>query len=285
MNLRLATLQRFAILVTVALALAYTLLLLPLVRRQREQEGPRGALRERLARASVEAGLERGTGFDVIAGRLAALRSAAEGFDAAVAEAQPRLAQPPEVRARLEHPFQLVEFLNESQRRLEELAALAQAAKVTLTPGLPRGFPRYQPEVAQPELLWVQLALITRVVRTAVRAGVREVKEISVNPLPLQEIAEYGPPPATAMATAAAPRRPDLRAHLTAVGSVDALGRLLYALALTPEELKAAGLPEDLAGRPALFIDQILLRRTQLEAAEEAQLEVVVSTVVPGEGA
>lgn len=59
-----------------------------------------------------------------------------------------------------------------------------------------------------------------------------------------------------------------LRVHLSAVGNVDAIGRLLLALALTPEELKRTGLPEELAGCPALFLDHVLIRRNQLDAAE-----------------
>ncbi|MBL9137020.1 MAG: hypothetical protein JNK85_14205 [Verrucomicrobiales bacterium] len=281
MNLRLATLQRLVVLGVVVLASAYLAVLRPLAARVDQEENPIAGLREDLAKATLEAGLPRGTDFFTLSNRLSELRAASSAFSAAERESLPRLEHPSEIRNRLEEPFQLVEFLNESQRRLEELAAQAQAGRVTLTPGLPRGFPRYQPELAHPELLWIQLATVNRVIKTAIRAGVREVGEVSVEPLPLQEPAEVGPLPPPGFSPAPATNAwTVLRVHVTTVGTMDALGKLLVALSLSPEELKRTGLSEDLAARPALFIDQLLLRRNQLEAAEQAQLELVVSTVV-----
>src|SRR5690606_33333669 len=147
-------------------------------------------LRQRLATATLEAGLPRETDFVALRTHLRSLERAAEEFSEAQRKSLPRLEHPPEVRERLEEPFQYVEFLNESQRRVEELTALAQSNRVALTPGLARGFPRYQPEVARPELLWVQLATINRVVRTAIRVGVREISQVSVEPLPVIEPSE-----------------------------------------------------------------------------------------------
>ncbi|MGE3312245.1 MAG: hypothetical protein AB7O66_19955, partial [Limisphaerales bacterium] len=240
------------------------------------------ALTQQLAQATAEAGQPVGTGFDALSNRLQAHRDTSQEFTAALRETMPRLEQPPEIRSRLEEPFQLVEFLNESQRRVEELQAAAQAAKVALTPGLARGFPSYKGELANPELLWVQLAMVNRAVRTAIQVGVRQIREVSVEPLPVQEIAEYAPAglPPTPAPAATAVDLATLRLHLTAVGSADSLGRLMVALAMTPEELKRLGFPEDLGGRPALFIDQVLIRRNELEAVEQVQLELVVSTVV-----
>jgi len=288
MNLRTSTLQQILLLAVLALAIAYVSMLRPLVRRAGDADGPNNELRDKLTAATLAAGLPKGTSFNALSNRLETLRAASEAFANAVRETLPRLEHPPEVRARLEEPFQLVEFLNESQRRLEELASLAQATRGTLTPGLPRGFPRYQPEVARPELLWVQLATVNRLIRTALKSGLRDVREVSVEPLPLIEPVEAPPnvpllPPVAAPPANATNRWATVRVHLTAVGNVDAIGKLLLALALTPDELKRTGLPDDLAGRPALFLDRLLIRRNQLDAAEQAQLELVVSTVVANE--
>jgi hypothetical protein len=285
MNLRTATLQRLLLLATGGLAIAYLTLVQPIARRVVAEDAPIADLRQRLERATLEAGLARDTSFESLAARLGSLRSSADALSAAVREALPRLEHPDETRARLEEPFQLFAFLNESQRRLDEIGALAQAAKVTVTPGLATGLPTYKQELARPELLWVQLATLHRVVRTAIRAGVREIREVSVEPLPLAETAEFGPalPPTAATPPQGTNRWTTLRVHLTTVGSVDALGKLLLAVALTPEELKRTGLPAELAGQPALFLERFLLRRNQLDAAEQAQLELVVATVVPNE--
>lgn len=283
MTLPMATQQRLMILVVIALAMAYLGVLRPLARRVLDEDTPLRQLRQDLTQATLEAGLPRGTDFAALSNRLSALRSAYAGFTTAEREALPRLDPPPELQRRLEEPFQFVEFLNESQRRVEQLTSLAQSAKVKLTPGLARGFPSYQADLATPELLWVQLAVIHRVVRTAIQAGVTEIREISVAPLPLAipatEPGSSLPPP-----SAAGPPSPDpwhhLRLHLSASGSVDALVRLLLGLALTPEELEALRLPADLGERPALFLDHLLLRREQVESAEQAELDVVISTLI-----
>ncbi len=282
MNLRLATLQRLAIMALVGLAIAYLGLLRPLARRVVEEEGPMANLMEQLRKATVEAGLPPGISFGTLSNRLQALRFSSEDFSVAIRESLPRLEQPPAIKSRLEEPFQLVEFLNDSQRRVEELQAAAQAGKVALTPGLARGFPSYKAELASPELLWVQLAMVNRAVRTAIRVGVSEVREVSVEPLPIQETADYGPavPPQMVGVGRSTNHWATLRLHLTAVGSVDAVGRLMLALSMTPEEIKPSGLPEDLGGRPAFFIDHVLMRRNELQPAEQVQLELVVSTVV-----
>lgn len=286
MNLRTATLQRLLVLAVIALAIAYLALLRPLSRRVLDEETPLRDLREQIARATLEAGLPRGTPFETLSNRLVALHRSAEDFSAAIRESLPRLNHSAEVKARLEEPFQLVEFLNESQRRVEELFALAQSSKVKLTPGLARGFPRYQAELARPELLWVQLATINRVLRTAMLAGVGDISEASVEPLPVVEPVEIGPTlPALPLLTAgtATNRWATLRVHLTASGDVDAFARLLLALTLSPAELERVTLTNRLAGHPALFVDHLMLRRNALEAAEQAQLELVVSTVVANE--
>lgn len=284
MNLRLSTLQRIAILAMVALAVAYFGLLRPLARRVVAEDEPLRGVLEQLGKATAEAGLPAGIGFGALSNRLRSLEAATAEFEAAVGEAMPRLEAPPELRVRLEEPFQLVEFLNESQRRVEELQTAAQAGKVGLTPGLARGFPSYRPELARPELLWVQLAMVSRVVQTAVRVGVREVKEVSVEPLAVQEVADYGPsvPPQMQAPVRGQDgyRWVSLRLHVTVVGTVDALGRLMLGLTMTPEEVGRLGLPEALGGKPALFIDQVLMRRNELQEAEQVQLEMVVSTVV-----
>ena len=285
MRLRIATLQRLVILAVVALAATYLGVLRPLEQRVRDEDAPLKDLQEQLARASLDAGLPRGTDFQTLGDRLLAVRSASATFSAAEREARPRLQHPPEIRARLEEPFQYVEFLNDSQRRLEDLAALAQKNRTTLTHGLARGFPRFQPELERPELLWVQLAMVNRTVRTAILAGVREISEVSVEPLPLYEPPDPNQPPlfGPAPAPPATNAWSTLRLHVTAVGNVDALSKVMLALALTPDELKRTGLPEELAGQPALFLEKVLLRRHQLEAAEQAQLDLVVSTVVSNE--
>ncbi len=285
MNLRTATLQRLLLIIAGGLAIGYFALLQPIAHNVGSEGANLAELRERLDRATLEAGLPRATSFAALDRRLEELRAATDAFSAAVHESLPRLELPQEVRIRLDEPFQLYSFLNESQRRLDEIAALAVARKATVTPGLAAGLPAYKPELARPELLWVQLATVNRLVRSAILAGLREVREVSVEPLPLADPADFGPalPPAAAPTNGTTNRWTVIRVHLTALGDVDAIGKLLLALTLTPDELKKTGLPDELGSRPALFVDRLLLRRNQLEAAEQAQLDLVVGTVIANE--
>ncbi|MBX3747587.1 MAG: hypothetical protein KF833_19950 [Verrucomicrobiae bacterium] len=282
MTLRLTTLHRLVVLATLALAIACLALLAPLSRRSRDRDIPLRDLRDQLARATLEAGLPDQTPFASIDEHLAALRAASLDFADAERAALLRLELPEDVRRYLAQPFQLLDFLNESQRRIEELTALAKASRVSLTPGLPAGFPRYQPDLLRPELLWVQLVTVNRLVRTAIQVGVRDISEVSVESLPVFEPDDFGPAPPPPL-TPPVPTNAwsALRVHLTASGSVDALHQLLLALTLTPAQLPAVGLTEDLGAQPALFIDRILLHRSELSAPEQARLELVVSTVVP----
>lgn len=270
MSVRSIPLQRLLLLATVVLSIAYVLVLRPLVGRVADQTAPVAKLRNRLASATLEAGMGRAPALTDISARLRMLQQASSELNAVAREALPRLEQPPEVRRRLEEPFQYVEFQNESQRRFEELGILASAAGVELAPALAQRFPRYTSNLARPELLWVQLAAVHRLIRTAIECGVSAVNELSLELLP---IADWTAP-------ADSPDLQLVRVHLTVNGTVESLLKFLAGLTLTPAELKAAGLPETIGGRPALFIDRILVRRNALEAPESAQLELVVSSAV-----
>jgi len=62
---------------------------------------------------------------------------------------------------------------------------------------------------------------------------------------------------------------------------MDSISRFLVSLPLLPAELPSAGLGPGLTNKPALFIDQVLLRKYAPERPHDAQLELTVCGFVP----
>jgi hypothetical protein len=69
--------------------------------------------------------------------------------------------------------------------------------------------------------------------------------------------------------------------RLELIGPMDAVSRFLVSLPLLPAELPRVGLGPGLTNKPALFIDQVLLRKYAPERPHEAQLELTVCGFVP----
>lgn len=250
------------------LAVLYLTVERRLAARLAEQEAPLADLRRRLAVAAGEAGFTNNPSPERLAARLTELRAATAGFAAAVTGAQERLALPATLRERLDAPFQLVEFQNELGRRLEELGQAAATAKVTLDAAVAGGFPRHSPDLGRPELQWVQLDLVTRLVRGAVAARVAAVHEIAVPVTPARPLE-------------GSPAWDEVRAFIAFTGPAEAALALVTALTLTPQEAVPAGFPAELTGRPVLLLDRLLVRRSALERPDEVRVELVVSQVVP----
>jgi hypothetical protein len=263
-------LLRLVLLGTLALALAYLVLDRRLADRLAAQDAPIADLRRRVALAAQDAGLGSNiVGFATLEGRLAELRDHAARLDEATAAAFARLEPPGTLRARLEEPFQLVEFQNERQRRLEEVGKAAGDAGVALDAAVAGGLPMHTPDLVRPELLWAQLELVNRLLRTAIQARVAAVHEVALPTEPPGPVTE---PPAAWH---------DVRAFLAFTADAGAALKLLTALGFTPAEARATGLPDGLAGQPALFLDRLLVRRSVLERADEVRVELVVSLPVP----
>ncbi|MFN0066917.1 MAG: hypothetical protein ACKVYV_04685 [Limisphaerales bacterium] len=258
----------FVLLGSLALAVVYVAVERRLAARLAEQEGPLADLRRRLALAAGEAGLTNHVSPERLAARLAGLRAAGEEIAAAAVVAQARLALPASLRERVEAPFQLVDFQNETERRLEDLGRTAGEAKVALGAGVAGGFPRHSPDFVRPELQWAQLELVSRLVRAAVAAQVVAIHDVGVPDTPGRPLD-------------GSPGWDEVRAFMAFTGPADAAMKLLAALTLIPAEADAAGFPSGLAGQPALLLDHLLVRRTALERPDEVNVELVVSLVVP----
>ncbi len=251
-----------------ALTLLWALVDRPLAARLVAQEVPLADLRGRLTVAAGEAGLTNTASPARLAARLAELQAARGGVGAAVAAARERLRLAGALAGRVEGPFQLVEFQNELQRRIEELGRTAGEAKVVLEAAVAGGFPRYAADFDRPELHWVQLELITRLVRSAILARVGTVHQVAVPPVPARPLN-------------GSDAWQEVRAFIAFTGPAEAALEVISGLTLLPEEAVAAGVRPDLAGRPVILLEHLLVRRTALERPDEVRTEIAVALVVP----
>lgn len=180
-----------------------------------------------------------------------------------------RIAPDAVTRARMSEPFQLIEFQNERQTRLEELSQLAQAEKVELGPMVAAGFPEHMAEHAYPELLWPQLQLSYMLVYGAIQSGVSTVGVVRLQPVQWHR-----------GASGEREWLAELPAEVELAGSAAAVLRFLERLPLRAGEIKTRGLPEAPATKPVLFIRGLLLRKEGRESPDRVRLELTATTFV-----
>jgi hypothetical protein len=176
-----------------------------------------------------------------------------------------RIRPAPELIERIHSPFQLIEFQNERQLVTEQLSRLARQEKVQLDPKLAGGFPEYFADRRQPVLLWAQLRLLQDVLNAAIACRVSLVQSVSSPPIE---------------AYAVEPGQPDYRAdiplHVELVGNATAILCFLESLPLRSEEILERGLPAAIPGKPAYFIDRILIRKESRDKPEEIRIRALI---------
>ena len=171
----------------------------------------------------------------------------------------------PEIRAKLKEPFLLIDFQNERGKRIEQLTDLARTQQVTLEATALAGFPEHKAEMKEPNLLWAELAMVHHVLTAAINSKAGTVKNLS-----LLTVQPYRPAGGTEVYLEEIPLRVEL------VASVESVANFLLALPLRGDEIKAAGLPESRPGKPALFLDKLIIRKVSPEKLAEVHLDAVV---------
>jgi hypothetical protein len=183
-----------------------------------------------------------------------------------------RVALPGSVLDQVQAPFQLIDFDNERLRIAEGVAALAKARKVQLQPAATNGLPQYPSESA-PAFLWPRLHFAHQVLLAAIHCQVGGILDLSQLP----PVSHRSP---------ANDRRvfEEMPMRLEVTGAVEPLARFLTSLPLRGAELEHTALAGLLTNKPALFIGQILVRKSAPDRPNDARLEIVVSGFVPATG-
>lgn len=182
-----------------------------------------------------------------------------------------RIELEPDIRTRLRDPFQLVDFQNERQNRIEQLGRLSKQFEVSLDPRVFAGFPEHHAELQQPSMLWPQLAIACHLLTTAIQSKVGTVRSLAVLPL------TANPSAVDANGLAAIPVRIEL------IGSMTSISRFLLSLPLRAGEIQGQGLPEIGPTKPALFIDHLIARKQSPEKPDDVLLDLQVSGFVSRE--
>jgi hypothetical protein len=172
-------------------------------------------------------------------------------------------------RARMTEPFQLIEFQNERQTRLEELSKLAKASNTALNPRVSQGFPEYLAEQAYPELLWPQLQMSHSLVAGAIRSGVSTVAVVRLQPVQFHRAA-----------SSQGEWLAELPADIELGGAAPSIGRFLERLPLRAGEIKNRELPEAPPTKPVMFVRGLVIRKQGRESPDRVRMELTASCFV-----
>ncbi|HVM47028.1 MAG TPA: hypothetical protein VMU04_03325 [Candidatus Acidoferrum sp.] len=266
MKFRFQEYRRRIILPLAGLALAayYLLVFLPLGRRAESLDSPLQKAWEKLG-ASLEAGQTNVSAIDFlrITNQINETRQALGVLETAKKQATARIQWDPSVRARMNAPFQLVEYQNELGKEIDDLSSLAKTQKVVIEPAVFAGFPEHTGEVRQPSLLWPALAAIDGLLRTAFECHVSTIHSLEA-PLGLTNA-----PPTNALE-----RLAEIPLEIEFTASATNATRLLRCLPLRAEEIRAAGLPEAPPEKPVLFVDRLIVRKQAPDKPDEVRVSL-----------
>ncbi len=251
--------------VALTLAALTFFLYLPLNRRAASLDAP---LKHEWNRLAAYLGSSNAVSLDFtrLTNNLQETREAYQLLEKTRREALARIQLPAPLRARLQTPFQLVDYENERGKELDELAALAKKAGVTVDPPVYAGFPAYTAGVLQPSLLWAELAMVDGLLKAALECGITGMHNLEVQ----------SSPAVTGGTTALLSEVPIL---FEFTGAVSNVLNLLKSLPLRTEEVRASGLPGAVE-RPPVYIDRIIMRKERPEKVDQVRVLVRLAAFV-----
>jgi hypothetical protein len=254
-----------------ALAAYYLLVFVPLGHHADDLDLP---LRKAWQKLAGALGQTNATTLDFVrlTNQLEAARKANAILTKARKEAAARLELSSEVRAKMNAPFELVEYENARGKKMDELSQLAKQQQVTLEPAVFAGFPEQTADVEQPGLLWPALSLINGLLTAAIQSKVAVIHFLDA-PLTLTNVPGSN----------AAWRLDEIPLQIEFTGPAASLARLIESLPLRPEELHAAGLPEAPPDKMPLFLDRLVIKKQSPDKPDEIRASLRVVGFVPKE--
>jgi len=255
-------------LIAAALGAGYFFVFMPLGRKADKLDAPLEQSWRKLAALLGQTNVTK-LDFTALTNQFAETRIALAALESARQEAQARVEVGEELRARLEAPFQLVEYAGEANRRKGDLARLAKQQQVAMDPAVFDGFPEQTADLKSPALLWAELSFIDALLTAAINARVTAIHSLTA-PLPLTTA-----PPTNGLRILA-----ELPVQVELTGPAPNVAKFLQTLPLRTEEIRAAGLPDVPTNKPALFIDRLVLRKQTPEKQDEVRLTLRASGFV-----
>jgi hypothetical protein len=243
-----------------ALAAYYVFVFMPLSHKANNLDAPLEK-EWRILSASLEQTNSLTIDFLHITNQLAETRQALAILENARQKAAPHLDLGPAVRARMNAPFELVDYENERSKEVDDLIRLARQKEVTIESAVYFGFPEHTAEVRQPRLLWPALAMADGFMRMAIQCKVAAIQSMAV-PLALTNFP----------AASGTERLAEIFLQVEFTGPVPSIGKVLQSLPLRGEELRGAGLVEAPPDKPALFVDRFVIKKQSPEKPDEVRV-------------
>jgi hypothetical protein len=265
---RRSRLQRSLVLLSLCYAVYYVVIYRPLTQRAEVLNQPLQEVWRELAEVGPPGALDASMHSKLEQTREAA-REALARLEVVQQAVAARLELDAFTRAAMAEPFQLIDFQNERQSRIEELTRKAVAAKVVVGPGVSSGFPEYLAEQPHPEWLWPQLLLAQHLVAGAIRSAVATVEVVRLPPVQVYRSGTNGNDWLT-----------EISAEIELSGPAPAVDRFLEQLPLTAPEIQARGLPAAEASKPVIFIRGVVQRKERRDRSDQVKLELGSSMFV-----
>ncbi|HEV2209153.1 MAG TPA: hypothetical protein VG167_10290 [Verrucomicrobiae bacterium] len=241
------------------LTLYYFLVLLPIDRRCARLDKPLQNAWRALVGPTNSATVD----FRQITNQLADTRQAVASLETAKSKVTAHLELPDALRNRLAAPFQLVDYQNERSQQIDQLDALAKQQKITVDPAVFTSFPEHTADIEDPSLLWASLAFTDNLLDLAVRCKVEAIHSLDA-PVVLTN----------STSSDAFPRWTALPIQVEFTASATNALRLLQALPLSADELRATGLADPVPGKVPLFIDRLIIRKESADKLDYVRVWV-----------
>ena len=258
--------KRRAILPLTGLVLAayYAFVFLPIKRRAESLDAPLKQAWEKLA-ISLEQTNAFALNFTVLTNQLQETRTAISRLDAARKKALARVEMPPSVRIRTSAPFQLVDYENERNKQLDDLAAQAARAKITVEPAVYAGFPQHTADIVYQPLLWAELAMVEGMVKSALFYQIPIMHSLEV---------DVSPTNSPVMGVAGDLSEVPIQFEFTSpiANAVD----FIQSLPLRREELTTLGFSTNAPTKPPLFVDRLIIKRQSPDKTDEVRVSLRV---------
>ncbi len=141
------------------------------------------------------------------------------------------------------------------------MSNLAKQQQAAVEPAVFAGFPEHTADVKQPALLWAALSLTDSLLRTALQCKVTAIHSLEVPP-----VLTNAPP------TNGTERLAEIPLQVEFTASAASAAQLLQCLPLRADEIRAAGLPEAPADKPALFVDRLIMQKQSPDKPDEVHV-------------
>lgn len=166
-----------------------------------------------------------------------------------------------DLKAKMNAPFQLVDYQNERSKQIDDLDKQAKAKNIPVDPAVYAGFPEHTIDTVDPTLLWPALALTDQMLGTALRCQVSAIHSLDV-PLTVTNL----PGPDVSGRWESIP----LQVEFTAPAQNTA--QFVQSLPLRADEIHAAGLPDAPADKLPLFINRLIIKKQSPDKPDEVRV-------------